>query len=125
MIPNCPVHGTPMRASNHGAGFFCSKKAPTQSGYCDQKAAGVAPDAPVPYTPENAPRYVAPGIQQNPFAQPTSPQPANSTDGRYHLAAAALTAASWVYGQIDPTLHPQITEAARRFYREMEALVKS
>ena len=36
--PRCPVHGTEMRPSSKGGGYFCPRKNP-DGAYCDQKAA--------------------------------------------------------------------------------------
>lgn len=34
-VPNCPTHGSPMRAGNKG-GFYCPRKMPDQT-YCPQR----------------------------------------------------------------------------------------
>lgn len=36
--PICPIHQTPMKPSAKPGGFFCSKKAKSGNGYCDQTA---------------------------------------------------------------------------------------
>jgi len=37
--PPCPVHGSPMKISRHGGGFFCPQRAPSPSGWCQERAA--------------------------------------------------------------------------------------
>lgn len=110
MVPNCPVHGTPMRPSNKGGGFFCSKK--VGDDYCTQKVSaaqaaqmgGVVATAPVAFPSANG-------------------HGGGSEAARYQLAAAAIIAASWTLGQ---TAEPTATIAtARMYYGQMEGMVKS
>jgi hypothetical protein len=54
-IPNCPVHGKPMRAGVKG-GFFCATKMPDGS-WCQHKAAS-APAAQVSSTPVVEPQVL-------------------------------------------------------------------
>ena len=54
-IPNCPVHGKPMRAGTKG-GFFCATKMPDGS-WCQAKASS-APAAQVSSTPVVEPQVL-------------------------------------------------------------------
>jgi hypothetical protein len=54
-IPNCPVHGKPMRPGTKG-GFFCATKMPNGE-WCQQKASG-APAAQVSSTPVVEPQVL-------------------------------------------------------------------
>lgn len=72
-IPICPVHQSPMKASQKGGGFFCSRK--VGEGYCTERAAGAA--APV-----------------NTYTAPAAPSPGASAAS---LTALSLQFAAQVY----------------------------
>lgn len=82
MIPNCPTHGSPMRAGNKG-GFFCPKKMPDGS-YCTQRYRGA----------------VAVGVAVHEAVQAqiqAATAPSQQTTPRHLLVLAAIDAAAKVY----------------------------
>ena len=95
-VPVCPIHGAPMKPSNSGSGFFCSKKLDSGK-YCGHTA-----DSPATKPPGRGPA----GLSDEMVGAVTAHK-------RYIVA---LEFASSVYRGVGPEMSDEALAFARRVY---------